>query len=954
MKQAFVLYANDSYADTVEACVHSLITHSSIPVIVYMLNSDRLIKNALTVRWDCDVAETKQNKFIDRSDINIYKLLIQRPLIVKDAINNFAYTVAYVDSDSVATKYVDNIFNMFDDESSYPYFVEGIYDYLHVGDRGGAESRDDLSTTLEHPACELFGVDQYVRERYRQTGYFVANKNCIDFLDEWYQMCTHPEVMADNSYYAAYNEETIANVLLWKYNMQKGLPYIYMNAGLDLVNLVDNNNIFVGQDYMMGDWVRVPASEDKLLFYHGEKRKDEMLKMIRPNKVLYLVPHLSTGGMPAFVLKTIEVMQEYINVCVVEYTCYSVDYVVQRDKIKDLVGDNFHTLFEDKTKLFSIIKDFNPDIIHIHEPSERFDAHIMSELYRPNRLYKIVETCHDVSFDPKTKLYHPDAYAFCTPYHYDTFAHLPSYKKVIEYPIDPKKSKKLPGINNVVNVGLWTPGKNQAEGIEIARANPNFTFNFVGNQAGNFKDYWEPLMADLPSNVKVWGERDDVDEFLKHANIFMFNSTWECNPLVLREAISYGLPIIAHNLPVYRSRYDKYIQPIDTDLNTITANYTIPELSSTYYFGIEYMGFYKTILQNKKEDQDVHIHKYFVNGPFLEIKSPVNSEFKVQYFDENNVCQYENTIGSNSWVRLNREYYTDWTIKVFEYNQLVYEYKLSLENRRVFITLASKSLGDTIAWAPYALAFQKKHNCKVILSTFWNHILDIPEIELVEPGMVVNDIFAQYNIGWHYDENKEPVLPNTIKLQEAATNILGLEFEELRPNLKFRKRKNKYGQYVTIATNSTAGCKFWTREGWQEVITYLHNKGYKVVNVSKEDNPFEHCQKIDDIDIENTMSVIYHSQFMIGLSSGLSWLAYAIGKPVVMISNFTTRAHEFNCIRVVNENVCHGCWNDPSLKFDKGDFDWCPKNKNTPRQFECQRSITAEDVIKVLPLPLLQ
>ena len=120
MKQAFVLYANDSYADTVEACVHSIITHSSIPVIVYMLNSDKIIKNALTIRWDCDVAETKQNKFIDRSDINIYKLLIQRPLIVKDAINKFAYTVAYVDSDSVATKYVDNIFNMFDNDSNYP------------------------------------------------------------------------------------------------------------------------------------------------------------------------------------------------------------------------------------------------------------------------------------------------------------------------------------------------------------------------------------------------------------------------------------------------------------------------------------------------------------------------------------------------------------------------------------------------------------------------------------------------------------------------------------------------------------------------------------------------------------------------------------------------------------------------------------------------------------------
>jgi autotransporter strand-loop-strand O-heptosyltransferase len=230
----------------------------------------------------------------------------------------------------------------------------------------------------------------------------------------------------------------------------------------------------------------------------------------------------------------------------------------------------------------------------------------------------------------------------------------------------------------------------------------------------------------------------------------------------------------------------------------------------------------------------------------------------------------------------------------------------------------------------------------------------MPEIELVEPGSVVNDIFAQYNIGWFYDRNKEPTLPNTIKLQEAATNILGLEFQELKPKLKYKVGNNKYGKYVTIATNSTAGCKFWTREGWQEVINYLHNKGFVVVNISKEDNPFENCQKIDDIDIENTMSVIYHSHFMIGLSSGLSWLAWAIGKPVVMISNFTTRAHEFKSIRVVNENVCHGCWNDPAYKFDKGDFDWCPKLKDTPRQFECQRSILSEDVIKVLPIPLLE
>ncbi len=36
-------------------------------------------------------------------------------------------------------------------------------------------------------------------------------------------------------------------------------------------------------------------------------------------------------------------------------------------------------------------------------------------------------------------------------------------------------------------------------------------------------------------------------------------------------------------------------------------------------------------------------------------------------------------------------------------------------DKKVFISIESKALGDTIAWVPYALEFQKKHGCKVIL-----------------------------------------------------------------------------------------------------------------------------------------------------------------------------------------------------------------------------------------------
>jgi autotransporter strand-loop-strand O-heptosyltransferase len=65
-----------------------------------------------------------------------------------------------------------------------------------------------------------------------------------------------------------------------------------------------------------------------------------------------------------------------------------------------------------------------------------------------------------------------------------------------------------------------------------------------------------------------------------------------------------------------------------------------------------------------------------------------------------------------------------------------------------------------------------------------------------------------------------------------------------------------------------------------------------------------------------------------------------------MIANFSEKDHEFSCIRITNTDVCHGCWNDPQFKFDRGDYNWCPLFKGTHRQFECHQSITANDVIE--------
>lgn len=950
VEKAYVLYATEAYADIVTACVKSLTTFSAYPVFVYMLNSDVNIPNATTIRWDCDIDPIEYNTdeqfYINRTDDRIYNILIQRPLIVKDCLK-YADVVCYVDSDSVATPIVDGIFNYL--VTTYPMFTEGIYDQLFLNGRGD----------LEKSICEFLDIQ---RGRYIQTGYFLANTSCVPFLEEWANLCTNSKVIGDFKHYAPFHEETIANAVRWKYNITDSLPLVYTNASLDVLKNIDNYEY--GKEHW--EWFKLPK-KDELFFYHGEKRPEIMYEMIRElngrPKILFLAPHLSTGGMPAFLLKRIEKIKHYADIYVVEYQCHSLDFVVQRNAIKRIVGDNFTTLYENKMELFDVIDKWKPDIIHLDEPAERYNREMIQRLYGSDRGYKIVETFHDVAFQLEEKIFQSEGYAFCTPYHLNKFTDIEGYKEVIEFPIKNKQpgviakiaAKDKLGFNvlrpNVVNIGLWTPGKNQKEGLEIARRYPHMDFHFVGNQAGNFKDYWEPLMENLPENVKIWGERDDISTFLKAADIFMFNSTWECNPLVIREAVSYALPIVARNLPQYEGMFDNYILPIDSDLDEVRKHYmngiVFYDISPDR-FGQDYIAFYNKLLREKKKEQKIHITQYYVNNPFLEITGVSTSDFKVAFYDEQGVCHYESTIKCNSWVRLDRQWFTKWNTKIWQDGKLIYNNTLDYTGKRVFITIDSSSLGDTIAWIPYVEEFRKKHNCHVVVSTFKNFLFEkaYPELEFVEPGSFVNNIFGQYVIGWKYDSNREPEICNTIPLQKAATNILGLEYKEIKPKLAITAVKfNTENKFVTIATNSTSGCKFWTKEGWQEVINYLVSKGYSVYNVSKERNPFDNCTQIEDTSIDNTINMIYNSEFFIGLSSGLSWLAWAIDVPVVMISNFTQEDHEFKCIRVTNKNVCHGCWNNKNFKFDAGDYNWCPIWKGYDRQFECQNSITADMVI---------
>ena len=296
-------------------------------------------------------------------------------------------------------------------------------------------------------------------------------------------------------------------------------------------------------------------------------------------KLLYVCPHLSTGGQPQYAYKQIKHFINEFDIEVVEINNSGGDaFVVQKNRIKSLV--TVHTLGEDKTEIIEIIEQYNPDIIHFQEiPQFDLPKYTLDVIFRKSRPYYIVATTHGSFTNPSEIIYQPDRYVLVSEWSRQRFIDTGVETMLWEYPIEEytfdkataqKELELDPTWKHVLNVGLFAPGKNQSEVFAIARQLEKYKikFHFVGNQAMNFEDYWSPLMKHKPDNCIVWGERDDVDTFYSACDMFYFSSKLELNPLSIKEALSYKLPCIFRKLHTYLDTYDNnpLVTYIDDDL----------------------------------------------------------------------------------------------------------------------------------------------------------------------------------------------------------------------------------------------------------------------------------------------------------------------------------------------------------------------------------------------------
>ncbi len=219
-----------------------------------------------------------------------------------------------------------------------------------------------------------------------------------------------------------------------------------------------------------------------------------------------------------------------------------------------------------------------------------------------------------------------------------------------------------------------------------------------------------------------------------------------------------------------------------------------------------------------------------------------------------------------------------------------------------------------------------------------------------------NKLFAAYNLGNFY--RYRPALANRLArlddhciLTMMKSAGLSGSLDDIRVDLPENRRLvDSLGgkRYVALSHSSNSratthskqiSTKNWDSEKWKEVIRYLHNKGFAVVQIGEEKNQAIEgaISYLGKTDILTTASIIRGAKFYMGTEGGLSHLAAAMGTPSAILFGPTSIAcfgYPGN-VNIQNER-CIGCW------WSKPDwFNKCPKGYMPPL---CMALLSTEEV----------
>jgi autotransporter strand-loop-strand O-heptosyltransferase len=183
-------------------------------------------------------------------------------------------------------------------------------------------------------------------------------------------------------------------------------------------------------------------------------------------------------------------------------------------------------------------------------------------------------------------------------------------------------------------------------------------------------------------------------------------------------------------------------------------------------------------------------------------------------------------------------------------------------------------------------------------------------------------------------------------MADTENFALGVELGAMRPHLAPLPEKRLHAKpYVTICNYTTQKVKHMlSNKAWMTIIKKVKSFGFDVINVGNSFTTFPEVIEGCSQDIFTSMRYIRDAEFHIGLSSGLSWMAWAYGKHVLMINNFTHEGYEFieGNTRILNNSVSYGHFNNPDTEWEPT-WQFDPDKDNHTQS--C-RSITPEMLLK--------
>ncbi|GBQ10080.1 autotransporter strand-loop-strand O-heptosyltransferase [Swaminathania salitolerans] len=316
-----------------------------------------------------------------------------------------------------------------------------------------------------------------------------------------------------------------------------------------------------------------------------------------------------------------------------------------------------------------------------------------------------------------------------------------------------------------------------------------------------------------------------------------------------------------------------------------------------------------------------------------------------------------------------KKYHVPFSFRITREGQTVFAHDMALRGHTVLIDMHLGGIGDHLAWMGHVEAFAALHGCHVLclvrpgmaaLFAGCNEAITITD----DVSCLEEDYYARYKVLIFFNDTNrdhQPTDYRQVGLGVSGAYILGLPPKDRRPSIAIAPGGPPMEEpYVCIATQATGHNKYWNNPfGWAEIIPYLKKRGFRVVCIDRDrvqgngtiwhHIPHGAEDMTGSLPLSERARWLKHAAFFIGLSSGLSWLAWAAGCPVVMISGFTEPFNEFETpYRVINRNVCNGCSNDVTIEFERQNYFWCPRHANTERDFECTKMISSAHVEQVI------